>query len=383
MIDLVYKDGAIAPSFNVALRWINSVQFTNGLLASINYYDTNQNVQALVVSGKQTGTGPEAYQVLSTQNPYFVADVIETNPELVFMLHGEVYIWYDPETKEYRRCWAENGIEKNELITEPVTVTTYAGKIYDIVPGCEIFNSYNYYSKEDINRLIQELSEKYDIQIDSLQTTTSPLEPVFTLLSPAVNVLPKKSDSTVSFGISLFKGDQDISDSTDATYRINNVPAAAGTKVMTVSVKDCTEKLTPQSVTNDVAIYTLRVSYPGYQPVYKAQKLIFVNPVIFAVVSGNTTAPSDYAISTSGKTEYISPETGCSWSGSLKDQKLVIAFPVSLGKISHIFDINGLDYINDYTQLDYTFYGERYIVLVKKTATTIQDFSQTLVFNQD
>lgn len=386
MVDILCKDGAVATSFREALRWINSVSFTFGQTATAKYTDDDNNLQSIVAVGLKTGSGLGSYQFVSVKNPFLVADVVNENPELAYLLHGEIYIWYDPETGIYRKVWAdEHNREQVEEINEKITVTTYSGDIINITPGSAPFDSKNFYTKEEIDQILSEKIEEQKKEIEDLQVVAYPLTPNLILADPSSAIINKATAPLGKFKISIIRGeDEDVTKDINTSFTINGKKITSDTYTTSLSKSICTEKIFPTSVENDKAIFTLKAKYSFYPEVETSLEVLFVNPMICAPISPNATCPDDYALQNSfSKFEVLEiPDNSWTWNGSLNEQKLFFAHPASFGQVTHIYDINGLDYINDYDVYEKTKNSENYYVYVKKTVVTIDDFIQKFIFNE-
>lgn len=115
------------------------------------------------------------------------------------------------------------------------------------------------------------------------------------------------------------------------------------------------------------------VTQEGNKTVRKEAKFIFVNQTYVGVVDTLTPSVTDIL----NLTEYLKESYKGSYTTTLNDQRVCIAYPASMGNITSIKDKNNFEYINSFTKTTETINNDTYNVYVLTDAVTATNFVWT------
>jgi hypothetical protein len=406
----IYRSSEVQESREAALVKLNEAANLVGQPVMIKYWadpETKKKIDILVALGVQDGKGPGTYQVIATGGVLITIDVSTELPDVAQLVHGENYIYYDTETSTTYLVYLDDPERKYQKITEPQTVISLAtGKTWYIGPDF-IKEATDWYTTTEVDEFVKtaqenlkkaqaslekdikavdtqraldktELQENIDTlaekEAEDIHTLSISVWPVqveyFRFKTTPEDLYENGKSVELEFEYKITRNGEDVT-SDCQEVRINDTLVSGGTGKLVV---------TGDSEFSLSATYNSELSCTTTPD--QTLKVIFGTRVYWSTV------PEDYDVS--GISDFSGWNSGLIRLGysDISDifdldgeNRVIYASPGSLGKIEHIYDWSGLDYINDYTETSITLGGSKtYNIYLKDTLVEITDFKQRFVY---
>lgn len=116
----------IEDSLNVAIIRLDSLYHQKGVPVMINYYTSRDHstFDTVFASGVKDGVGRDCYRIISLRQENMIWGVGSTLPDVSRLIHGEKYLYQDPQGKWWLVQIASDG-RTRELIALPDSLVTY------------------------------------------------------------------------------------------------------------------------------------------------------------------------------------------------------------------------------------------------------------------
>lgn len=357
----------IEESRPVAILRLNEYKFLKGEPVMLNYYkknpDLKTDIDTLVAIGIKDGVGEDCYRIISAGGTVPVRGVVDEIPDVSALVHGELYVLHYNQTWFY--VYLKEGQEHRTVEAIPkdrqyifLDLTTGYRWFYK---NQECRREDDYFSKVEIDKVLSQILERdATLEVNSESGTIFKTGGVHDI---TLSVFCRKKDGT------------DVSDK--CTYQVNDVQVLRGTDghivVPNINKTSTLSVVAKYNISQDISV-TL-------------QKDIVIN---FGYDFYYGIVPEDWKVTSSEKIKELSKKelrtrTNLKWTGiNLSLQKLAIAYPAAYGRLTHILDIHGIDYLSDYTLIsssDFKIDEFEYYVYVKLDPVTIDNFEQNYIFD--
>lgn len=170
----------IEDSLDVAIIRLDSIYHRKGVLCMINYYtsESHSTFDTVFASGVKDGVGRDCYRVISLRQENIIWGVGSTLPDVSQLVHGEKYLYQDPQGKWWLVQIASDGRTREliELSDSLVTYTMFSDGSKWIADGRgnspQVYQEGDTYSREEIDAFIYEATNtiKY-VDFDNLTPT--------------------------------------------------------------------------------------------------------------------------------------------------------------------------------------------------------------------
>ena len=363
----ISRDKYIEESRGVALIKLNEHEFLKGEPVMINYYkdpDLKSNIGTLVAIGIGDGVGVDCYRLLSAGGTVTVREVTTKIPDVSALIHDEIYIYHDLPGNAWYYVY-KNKEEENRSV--------------ELIPSgpfifVDLESGYRWFYSNQTCRREDDFFSKSEIA-NLLSTLGNTKETYLEVVSLTGTIFKAGDIKDIALQIRNFSGTTDVSDK--CTYYIDDE----------LIERDPSGQYLIRNVSNTRTI-SVRSDYeisPGLKITYRKQITIrFGYTFYFGIV------PEDWRLSVDNilqlPTQELHYRENVKYSElNLSLQKIVFAYPKVYGKLEHIFDIHGLDYIYDYNLYSSGIVIEntQYYVYVKIDQVSIKDFQQSFQFYED
>lgn len=357
----------------VALVKLNQTSQVPDQLNIIRYYTETGGIDFLLAIGKDYGVGPEYYSIVQSHEETLVLS-IGSLLDVSTLIHDEKALCFcNPDNRYPEDRWymitdipgpGDTSTRNFTELTEPAIYRNLDdGFRWFFVDGV-LKREDDFISLEQAQELIEqniEYFQKPTIEVD-LQLPLGTINDGFnyylpTLQSPVI----EKPRFTIS--IYNYRGE----DETDKY----TVSLSDGGEYIE-QVDDTNEYIVWRQYTSDFTI-PLRVTKNSIDTDYT----IYVwFPEIIYYGTANLVSNNIVPLSVSPRNVYHNL-TELDLEYTLDFERSILMIPQGFTRFIHIYDINGLDYINDYTYLSqYTYQDSSYQVYYKNSAVTIENFRQ-------
>ena len=339
----ILRCSSIFSSRESAIIHLNEVEHVVGQPVMVRYTTSDGETDTITAIGVRSGQGSSCYSIISCGEEKIVGDVFFNDlPDVSHLIHDINYV------AKFNGTWSlfyisESGTQR---------------QIRDLVPGDK------FYSLKDSHMYFYSESGKLFRDDNEL----SLLEDKFSILSRGVLTISLDHENTLSKkGTRLNRPYLDISvlDSNGDDLTSECTYSVIDSDGNTISCEFFNGKLLLVTEINTTKEYTVTASYTvsNEAPLVAEGKIkfMFVDPVYYGT--------------------WLGEEKEVLWDGNsdlelvfnLKNQKNYIKVSAEWPRFSHIFDVNGLDYIDDYevTRID------SWVTYKKSDAVTINNFVQT------
>jgi hypothetical protein len=354
----------IEDSRPIAVLRLNEKDFLKGEVCMLNYYkdpDFRTDIGVIVAIGIKDGVGEECYRILSVGGTVPVREVVSELPDVSKLVHGELYVYEDPETKVWNYVYkSESGPER---IIEPITGGPYIFE--SLEDGFSWFYEDQDCKREDdffatskLEEIVQAVVNLENLKLN-LSSQNGYVFKTGLVKDIILEISAENNGEDVTDLCSFYVGDKEITLDEEGKYIYSSV-----NRDTTITIE------ARYKISNNIWIpFQAQVDVKfGYYFYY-----------------GNVL--EDWRISEDNIKSlkpYLSYKRNITYDDIiLKQEKIVFAYPKTYGYLAHIFDIHGLDYIHTYQayDLDVNIDNEPYLVYIKKDVVSINDFKQTYVFN--
>jgi hypothetical protein len=419
----IYRSSEVQESREAALIKLNEAANLVGQPVMIKYWadpETKKKIDILVALGIQDGKGPGTYRVISTGGVTMVSDVSTELPDIAQLVHGENYIYYDTETSTTYLVYLDDPERKYQKITEPQTVTAletgktwYIGPEYikeatdwyttsEITEFLEAAKNNLELTKATLEKEIQEVDKTRAADKEELQGEITELsekaESEFEVLSRSVwpvvieyfNVTPLSDDNSEEEMEVLYK--KGVSKKFKVSYKLT-MNKADVTKMCEIVVLDGWEGTTENGMIitlTDDADLKLRVKFKNtsdYDVVESQDVQVRFGYETYCNTGEFSDIESIAEVYSTTDSDLLKNLVKPGYSDSAEvvynlklGDRIAYVTPVDLGPVKHIYDWNGLDYINDYIRGEATIEGTKYYIYLLETLSEITDFKQRFVY---
>ena len=360
----ISRDKYIEESRSIAILRLQDRKFHKGEVVMQNYYkdkDFRSDIGVLIAIGIDEGIGEDYYRLVSAGGTVMVRSVTDVIPDVSSLVHNELYIYKDPKGVWDYVYKKEDGLDRT---VEEITGGPYI--FVDLESGYRWF-----YKDQDCKREDDFFSVSKVKQI--LQAI---LDLDGTLDVVSLNGYLFKTGDVVNIDLSVRARKVDETDITDdCKFFLNGDP---------ITVNSGRYTLTNQATSRDIEIVARYIIIEGiWYSMKNILKIRFGYNFYYGKVKEGW-VPTEDSIKNLGNIR-LSYRKDFDWRNITLDlEKTVLAYPKEYGYISHIYDINGLDYIHTYQVFDTDILidGVRYLVYVKTDPVTVTDFIQIWTFNE-
>lgn len=363
-----------------AVLRLDSKNFKKGEVAMLNYYkdrDFTTNIGVLMAIGIKDGIGRSCYRILSVGGTIVVNGVTDVIPDISLLVHGELYVYKTPEdiwTYVYKKA------EESDRTVEPIVGGPYI--FVNLEDGYRWFYQNQSCSRED------DFFSKDSLR-DIIQTVSN-ADVVFSVTSD--NYLYKTGTiNDVTMNIKVLK-DTDIDVTDKCRFFIDGeqygyVRAVCGNFYVgnTLCDYDSNHNLTIKDQMYDRNIVIV-AEYNIIDDIWISYKKTVNIRFGYTFYYGRVKEGWLPTISSIQALEnpVLNYKRNFEWKDIvMNEDKLVLSYPKSYGYLTHIFDVNGLDYIHTYQIYDKDFIinDVPYVVYIKKDVVSVSEFKQIFVFD--
>lgn len=299
-----------------AIIHLDNYNHVFGQPVMVRYYKEDGNIDTITAIGVKTGQGQDCYSIISTGERKIVADVLDVLPDVTTLIYNIPYIskvddvWYLVSIDETGTTRTLNEMTDGEIF-------------YSLSDGHEYYSGMGGKVWRD-DRVLDLTNDKFDLLSHGRLSLEFSIPEILVrdgeiLENPRFNITVKTED-----GI-----DVTTSCSVSATTGGIGVDCSRAGRLLIISDNVAESKE-----------YSITVKYEIGEESTETTKTIkawVVAPTYYGVLGGQELQ------------EVL-------WSGqedlnlvfNLNKSKSVLKVPASMPRIKHIFDIHGLDYINDY-----------------------------------
>lgn len=359
----ISRNQNIARDRSIAILKLNRLTHYEGQPVMVRYYSNpnNRKVDTLLALGIKNGIGEDCYKIISLSGLDLVRGVVKTLPDISLLIHGELFLYVNPEG-----VWNYVYALENERVVEPIInlePTTFV---------C-IEDKFRWFW-DGSGKLKREDDFKTNNEINSI------INELFLVIGPPkLEVVSKigyifHDDQVVDIPLQVKVTDTLGKDLTDlATFYINN--RAVSKRGKEIIIKGASKETTNYRI--DAKI----IGDSGKEYVFSSLILISFG---FDFYYGNV--DKDWEVSGENVLNLdnvvLSAKNSFEYSSiNLNYQKIVFAYPEIYGNLLHIIDEHGLDHIEDYAvHLIKLPTNVNYYVYIKTDAITINNFYQKFLF---
>lgn len=357
----------IEESRAIAVLRLNEYDFYPGEIVMMNYYknpDFRNDVGVLVAIGVKKGVGENCYRIVSAGGTVRVRDVVNKLPDVSKLVHGELYIYKDPNEKWFY-VYKKNGEEPGGRTIEEITGGPFI--FVSLEDGYRWFYENQDCKREDDFFTIEKIEEILQLLADTSYSVNVSSESGYIFKTGDVK------DVTLKIKVT----DNHNNDVTE------NCKIYIDGEAVVLDEFHCT---TIENQTRDRK-FTIEARTPILGNVtasFFGTTEIRFGYVFYYGEIDESWVPSEDAIKSLPR-RVLNYRQEYKWSKiELNEQKIAFAYPAKYGFLSHIFDESGLELIHTYQIFKDHLYvdGLEYIVYLKKDATvTALDVSQRYVFD--
>lgn len=346
---------------HIAILRLNTAEHLTGQPVMVRYYTESGEIDTIFAIGIKDGIGADCYKVISMGGVELVWDVVTELPDISSLVHGELYLYRDEKEIWYYVYEADNTRQIEEIKSPPTIFLSIKDNYRWFWRDGQLKREDDFLSAEESDDV---MGEVIALVYPATITVTSLSGNIFeTGIEQNIDI---KVD-VVSNGVNITKSCNIFLDNRQITLSPGNLYTIKGVN----SSKDY--KFTAKYLVNKKELSTetvLNIRFGHY--VYYGT----VKPD-WEPNEGNIKLLQNKNLSIRSNTRFSNI--------SLDLEKTIFAYPTSFGELIHIYDANGLDYINDYNVYKTTFQSPivPYNVYVKKHEVTIDNFLQEFIFVSD
>lgn len=333
----------------------------------------------------------DSLKIISGSSPFPVYKIVYHNPDVSELAFGQVFMWVEMRDPSTMDCTVslvtiENPGGNHGQYTKTIVnfgeqvrhvFSLSQGEFY-FVSGSSFRKDENHYTREEIDGTINRLmNNEVRPSITELQRATFPLLMTYDV-SPSI--AEKGSTISVELNYSVERKGVDVSDT--CTYTLTGKSG---------EVIEIPETKIIDNVSESSNVLNLKAEYEPEFNVVVNKTIPFVYRTYWGVVSSATleTALSNQRLldlmarelKEQGLSE-LRIKSSFTYSGIELglENTVVYAYPEEYGQLSSIKDVNGFEYISDYTRHSIKIGEVNYYLYSKITPTVISGFKQTFNF---
>lgn len=192
----IKRSGDVFQSEREAIAFLSRTPHQPGQPVLVRYWASDTKTDAILAVGTQTGFGPGTYTIVSTGGIRVVSGIVTTDnelPDASMLVNGETWLYQEPAT--YDLYWIYLYEDTREVTPVDPGINYRVFCLSDNseywLYGGSLEKANNYYSRDAIDRKIEELLEKFNGSLDDLSRETGRR---FTKISEALG-----TDSSLSY----------------------------------------------------------------------------------------------------------------------------------------------------------------------------------------
>lgn len=355
---------------DIAVLRLNMAQHLVGQPVMVRYYVDEEQTETdtLFAIGIKDGVGEDCYKVISVGGLNLVSDIVKELPDVSALVHGELYLYQD-ENEDWYYVYEIDSERQIERVTGgPYIFTSIKDKYRWFYRDGILRREDDFYSKTEMDKELDAIKEEQVDQNDWLLELDKEVFPItLTFTNKTGTLFLTGTTQNITYNVVVMrKGENIINDCTytlngeDITFDADGNYTKTGVKTTTTFTLKATHKTL--GITQQ-ASNTVNFGYNFYYGNIPASG--------WAVNASNVKALSNKKLQTKQSTTFTT---------SLNLQKIAFASPTAYGAITHIYDANNFDYINDYTRSTVNIDGYDYYVYVKNSEVTVTNFRQQFTY---
>lgn len=360
---------------NIALVSLNTHHHKKGQPVIVKYFkdrDTGE-TDMMIAMGKKDGVGPDCYTLIQSSEECLVKTI--GLPCVSQLTNGEKCLCYLESS--------DNGPEGWYLVYDvPNSDHSIYVRHFDLITEPTIFRNLDdgfrwFYSNEELKR--------EDDFISSANIEEIIINNLDNYLQPSINAHLDIDATESDDKYYLDYGTQSV-DSPEFTLNVYNFNNEDITSDCTITVSDVTNveciedhryRIYKQ-YTNDSEI-KINATTPNGSVLSITKHIYFPHEIFYGTTDNSTVITNDIE-NVQSKIIYLD-QNSFSIVYNLENSRSILLTSVDLGTADHIYDIHGLDYLEDYTQRnDFSYNGQTYYAYIKQDRVTIDNFKQTFVY---
>lgn len=355
----ISRNRQVAQDRAVAILKLNKINHYVGQPVMVKYYTSSGKIDTIFAMGVKDGIGEDCYRVISLGGLELVRDVVGTLPNISDLVHGEQYLYQDPNNG---RCYFVY-LSNNEKVVDPIdsieptTFVSIDDKFRWFWNGKTLTREDDFTSSSDLKVLIEDLF-----------LIIGPPKLEITNLSG--NLFAKGETVNIKLKVKVINSvKEDITNLCKFYCDDVEVPVSNGT----IEIKGLNDS-------KDLVIEARATAVSG-----ETYKYSVVLPIEFGydfyfggvsedweITEDNIKNLPNKSIHTRSTVEYNSIK--------LNYQRVVYAYPEIYGELLHAYDEHGFDYIGDYLLYKQQVGDLIYNIYLKEDPISVSGFDQTFMF---
>lgn len=379
----ISRSNSIQKNRELAVLSLNLYQHSFGELVMVRYFNNPEQteIDTVVTIGIKNGVGPDCHRIISLSGGNIITKIVRELPDISSLVHGEIYIYLDPDDENKPKYVYEVNGEK---IVEEITGGPYKYEVVEdgyrwyFVDGV-LKREDDFYSKQEILDLIDNLNNdileeikkikeelnKHNDWLIELDKEVFPIS--IKLTNKTGSLFLTGTTQNIRLSIEVIRKNKDITK--DCTFRLNGE---------SITLEE-DNSYTAENITSTTT-FNLEATYTELDLIKTASTTVnFGYNYYYGLV------PKDGWESTEDNIKQLSNKLSTKSNQSLRfnldlEHRSVFCCPKIYGKITSIKDQSNLEYIKDYEDpIEVTVDSVEYYVYKKITLVIYNNFLQ--IFN--
>lgn len=384
---LISRNGSVKDSREIAVLALNLRNHAFGELSMVRYYVDKEKteIDTVVAIGIKNGVGPDCYKIITLGGGNIITGILTEAPDISSLVHGEIYIYLDPEQEgKPVYVYEVNG----ERFFEEITGGPYKYEVVEdgyrwyFVNGV-LKREDDFYSKAELDKIIGDLNSEILEDIRKIKEQLKTHNDW--LIELDKEVFPLSMSVTNKTGTLFLTGtSQDVKLVVKVERKGEDI------------TKECTHKLGGESITLDgensytktglteTTTLTVESTYTKLGLSKTGSSTVnFGYYYYYGTVPANDWEAGEETIK--ALTKKLSTKGTQNLTFDIdQTNKIVFCCPKLYGVILSIKDQNNLEYIGDYSDpVTVSVEGVDYYVYIKKTVATYKGFKQIFKYTKD
>ena len=364
----------------VALVKLNKTWQVPEQINIIKYYTESGGIDFLFAIGKASGFGPEFYSMVQAHEETLVLNISNRLSDVSTLVYDQKVLCYcNPDSKYLENKWymITDTPGPGDQFTRNFTKLTEPAIYRNLDDGFRWFFVNDVLKREDDFINSTEAGQLVDQNIEYFKKPTIDIDlqlPNGTVKGGTNYYLPQLQDTTI--------------EKPHFTIRITNYRGEDETDKYTISLKDG-DYLERIGETNEYIVWRVfkndfKLQIQATKNALTTEETVYVwYPEIMyygtTILNNDTPEP----LNVNPRKIYHNLET-LDLEYTLQRERSILIIPPGFAKFVHIYDINGLDYINDYTYLqEFSYQNSLYQVYYKNSEVTIEKLRQKFTYSND
>ena len=382
---------------SIAILRLNECKHLVGQPVMVRYYSnppTNTEIDTVFAIGIKDGVGENCYKLISLGGLDLVREVSDLLPDVSNLVHGELYLWQDKETKVWNYVYEVDGVRQIEPITGgPFIFSSIEDKYRWFYRDGELKREDDFVTSGNFSGSVSDFSKKLEELEEAFKLLEDLVYKNYTVSFPLrINFYDEKSsagrkylyESGKKWGanflvrvliseVNLLSGqvsDVDITD--DCEITLNGDPIKVNNHRYSVAgiTQTTTYMLNVKYTDPETGIIRLGTAY---------HTLEFGKKFYYGVI------PAEGWDKDVKKLDYIiaNEKSIIPFEKDLNLERVALAYPKEYGELKSIYGRNGINYLSDYSievisvdNLEYYLYTKN---LAIKGDKVMQNFSFNLL----